>query len=76
MEYKIEKDLNINDVFKTRKSKYPFKDMEVGNSFVFPIKKRYSVYPCAVNYCKRNNLNWKFSVVKVSDTEGRIFRTI
>ena len=45
---------------------YPFKDMNVGDSFLVPLggKKEYSVrpnlYTAAKMFCVNNNLKWKF----------------
>lgn len=79
---KIEKGIEIPK--KEHKTKYPFPDMKVGDSFLWP--KRYSrqesknCYCAAANWVNRMKFydetgkDWKFSVRKVEGNRIRIWR--
>ncbi|CAB4167203.1 hypothetical protein UFOVP868_7 [uncultured Caudovirales phage] len=43
-------------------SKYPFADMQPGDSFPVEQKLRMSVWQCARGWVSTRNLDWKFSV--------------
>lgn len=66
MDFKIEKGLPIEKW--NRESKYPFREMEVGDSFVAPESLRFK----ASQYGK--NLGMKFSTRKLPDGTVRIWR--
>lgn len=57
-----------------KKMKYPFRTMDVGESFALPAKKADNCRNAANLYCRRNEPTWKFSVSKVSDEEYRCWR--
>jgi hypothetical protein len=68
MEFAIEKDV---PVFRNS-MKFPFGQMEVGDSFLAPIDKAPRLRSAAHNYGRRHNM--VFTVSKVSDTEFRCWR--
>lgn len=55
------------------KFKYPWASMEIGDSFVFPTRKRGSVASSATKYGQRTGT--KFAIRKISGEESRIWRT-
>lgn len=66
--YKIEK-----DVFMPKQTnKYPLWDMEIGDSFSFPMKERVNIAGTASAYARRSNKKW--STRKINDRLGRIWR--
>lgn len=68
--FEIEKNVELN----TRKVVYPFQDMEVGDSFSFPVNLYHKVASAASGYGRRNNM--KFSMRSFKDEGvGRIWRT-
>lgn len=72
---KIEKNIPIDYSFVyTKNIKYPYKDMEVGDSFVV---KRIHV-ASALSGCKqwgeRQDENWKFISRKIDNENSRIWR--
>lgn len=71
-EYKIEKGIVIPPK-QLKKNKYPFVDMEIGDSIAFPIKERSSV-SSAVNNFKNHIPQHRFTIRKISDTECRVWR--
>jgi len=68
-EFKIEKGIP----FHAARSKYPFADMEVGDSFSFHPDSAFLVNSAAGAY-SRKYAGIKFSVKKQSETESRIWR--
>jgi len=73
--FKIEKNINIPT--KRKCTKYPFPDMDVGDSFIAGeysriLMSKYS--NAARNWAKSSDSNWKFTVRKIGDTI-RIWRT-
>ena len=67
-DYKIEKNIEV----KTIKPKYPFREMKVGDSFLFPLAKLPAASTAAYDFGKRNDM--KFTCCKVSETQGRIWK--
>ncbi len=74
MENKIEIKKNAPDLPDGR-VKYPFKNMEIGDSFVVENvgAKGSSLRMASSSFCKRRNLDWKFKVT-VSDDKVMIRR--
>jgi hypothetical protein len=77
MSYKIEKGINVEDVAKN--PKYPFSQMEVGDSFIYAtIYNRYAsvkVSNAAHNWCKKQpEPKPKFSTRKTKDGMIRVWR--
>ena len=55
-----------------RQSKYPFADMNVGDSFKAPKHLRQSITNCAKSWVKRNNPSARFLVRSSSEDEGAV----
>ena len=53
MTVKIDSDVPLPSVRKSRVSKWPFRDMEIGDSFEFPAEKRTSVSACCTYHSKQ-----------------------
>lgn len=79
--FKVEKNVPITKTKKVN-DKYPFSEMEVGDSFFIKCKdkedfRRKSIVVC--NYFKKyildNNLNWKYCTRKQEDYNIRVWRT-
>lgn len=73
MSYKIEKNIQI-PLKRTRK--YPFDEMEVGDSFMiegYTPKKIVSITSSANSFCKTHRNGWKFTVRKI-EGDIRIWR--
>lgn len=70
MEYQIEKNMPKP----IARNKFPLDKMEVGDSFVVPLKDRFSASSSAISY-KRKHPETEFVTKKVSDDEVRIWRT-
>ena len=51
---------------------YPFKDMKVGNSFKFSLKKYSSVTALASKFAKKTNT--KFTIRRMTKTTARVWR--
>jgi len=68
MDFKIEEGVPIPD----DRAKYPIAEMSVGTSFIFPLDKRNSVATLASKY--RTLKGWKFTIKRINDKEGRIWR--
>ena len=69
MSYKIEKNIPIQ--------KYPFADMEIGDSFCmgsYTRDKMIKAYDSARRYAKRTNMGYKFKVKKTEKNELRVWR--
>jgi len=62
--FKIDKDVPV-----PKTGKYPFREMEVGDSFVAPLAKRSSISCVMGRYAPK-----KFTTSKISDTECRVWR--
>ena len=73
MKYTIEKNHPVTNEFSGKPPTYPFKDMEIGDSFVFPLKKRGAVASAAYLFGGRHNK--KFITRKVTESEARCWRT-
>ena len=76
MEYKIEKGIEL---IPKRKSgcKYPFGDMNVGDSFIYDEYSRKNqclISNAARNWVKKAQNNWIFAVRKTEDNKIRIWR--
>lgn len=77
--FKIEKNVKM-DQWRERIRKYPFKEMDIGDSFLFPCSEserekhtaRYTIY-AAIGYFKKKNSGYKFSVRSV-DGGFRVWR--
>lgn len=75
---KVEKNIGLPS--KTRKTKYPWRDMEVGDSFLWPrpfsTGEQTKAVGTANSFCKRSPdcKDWKFSCRKTDDDKIRIFR--
>jgi len=66
--FKIDKNVELPTV----KSTYPYKDMEIGDSFEFPISERNKVSSSCSIYGKNNNR--KYAVRSISDSRYRCWR--
>ena len=75
MEFKIEKDVRMEDVI-PKKQEYPFKDMKVGESFLFDGKKlnASNVRTSSYLYCQTVDKNAKFSIRAIGNGEYRCWR--
>ena len=77
---KIDKGLELPDKQSGgRETKYPYKELEVGDSYLVKLKKyskskHASISSAAAQWVKRNELDWKFTVRKV-DEGIRVWRT-
>lgn len=69
MGYKIEKGIKMPE----QNSKYPFKDMDIMDSFSFHIDEMFKVRSASEAY-KKTNSGVKFSCKKINATEGRCWR--
>lgn len=69
MKYKIEKNIETPA---SVGNKYPFGEMEVGDSFKFPKSEIYKIRTAASFYGKRKNK--KFTVRKINNEEFRVWR--
>lgn len=67
-EYKLE---SGHEMPLTQGNIYPFKEMEVGDSFTFPLEKRHSIQSIASRQKAEGKV---FRVKKISDEECRIWR--
>lgn len=82
MEIKIEKDVPIEGTKKPIHTKYPFKKMEVGDSFKVsvgenqtPNQLRNNLFSNIRYFIKMEKPTWRFTSRVVSETEVRIWRT-
>lgn len=73
MEYKIEKNVPMVVLRKPGFSKYPFAQMQIGDSFVAPLEERRRISSAATHYGK--NHNSKFHIRKITEKQIRIWRT-
>jgi hypothetical protein len=71
MEVQIEKNIPIPEP-KKRKTKYPFQQMEVGDSFFYPLKEecntallQMKLNNAACTYCRKNNEGKKFKTTQL-----------
>ncbi len=74
-EFKIEKGIELPN---PKETKYPFAEMEVGDSFIFADYTRErmgSASTGANSWAKTKGNGWKFSVRKTADNKIRIWRT-
>lgn len=71
MAYEIEKGIEIPKSVNGA-NKYPFNTMEIGDSFSFPYSEKTKVTPAA-SYAGTLD-DKKFSIRKISETEGRCWR--
>ncbi|MEK0324869.1 MAG: hypothetical protein QQN63_04115 [Nitrosopumilus sp.] len=67
---KIESGVEVPEYRRGRRAKYPFKELEVGQSFVYPHEK---VRLAAASHAKRYGV--KFTVRKTEDGKYRCWRT-
>ena len=80
MEFKIDKNIEIPSPSPGRKSKYPWRKMEIGDSFLF--HKEYTRLNMTCAYSAANNFRiksrdckkWKFAVRKSGEVGIRIWR--
>ncbi len=72
MAFTIEKGVPLSDARKTTRLKYPFPDMEIGDSFCVPGDRRNTLSVAASLYGKRNGL--KFTVSCQGDGRVRCWR--
>lgn len=71
MTFKIEKEVKIpKKIHHGRVSKYPWPDMEVGDSFFAAVRTSSALLSSASQWADKNNLKRKFTVRK----EGKHFR--
>lgn len=70
---KIEHNIPIKGI-KVSRSKFPFKDMEVGDSFKVPKSKRSGALASACGYGARQEPEQKFTSKIVDDRNVRIWR--
>lgn len=68
----IEKDVPLVTAPRTRGSKYPFKDMAVGDSFAVPLKAQ-SLRSIATSYAKKEQGTVKFAV-RIAEGGSRVWR--
>jgi hypothetical protein len=66
-DFKVDQGVPMPKVYR-----YPIDELEVGESFEFPIEKRQSVQTSASNIKKKSDKS--FVVSKVNDEVGRIWR--
>ena len=71
--YKIERNVPLPLI--TRESKYDFRNMGVGDSFLFPSSIAHSVRAAATHFSRRNGGVFKFTVRKVDGGNYRCWRT-
>lgn len=81
--YKIEKGKKLKSYCRKKdSSKYPFKNMKIGDSFLVPhdkdlcgsnLKNQIRVRTAATNYCKFNNPKLKF-LTQTEEKGIRVFR--
>lgn len=75
--FAIEKNVAIPEALNTRQGKYPYKSMEVGDSFFVPSDDKGSpttkMRSSVAAYCKRNN-ELKF-IVREVEGGARVWRT-
>lgn len=74
MNYKIEKDIPMPSKFH---KKYPFEEMEVGDSLIFCDYSRHNLTlasNAARNWARKGKHNYKFSIRKTDDNKVRIWR--
>jgi hypothetical protein len=65
---------SIDVVLYPQKIRYPFDDMTIGdNIFITDFKKAESARVSAIQFSKRKNLGWRFSIRKM-DGGWRLFR--
>jgi hypothetical protein len=77
MDYKIEKDVPLPALVR-RRSKYPFKDLEIGDSFVIPIKSDKSpsgIYAAISTARSRHNIGLTTARVEGGIRVWRVPRT-
>jgi hypothetical protein len=70
-EPKIDKHVPMPSVSRHR---YPFANMNVGDSFVVAYAKRDSVITAASQFVKQHQPAWQFTTRKVGDGEVRMWR--
>lgn len=70
--FKIEKNVALPKHART--CKYPFADMDVGDSFVAPNTNRIALYAAAHQWTKRDATGKKF-IVREEGNDARIWRT-
>lgn len=70
----IEKGIPLPNPRAPKKMMYPFREMEVGDSFALPSKKEGNCRNAANLFCRRNRPTWKFSVNKIDEKEYRCWR--
>lgn len=72
--YKIEK--NVDKPKRHQRAKYPFAEMELDDSFEFPVSEIRRVQNAAAEHSRRHaHLKVKFSTRTISDKKGRCWRT-
>lgn len=73
--YKIEKGFSLeNTVPRGRKPVYPFKDMEVGDSFLIEKSLFKAVSLASLRFVRRKQPEWKFSIATHKDGTIRCHR--
>lgn len=71
---KIQKDIPMPDTTAGRPGKYPFNEMEVGDSFELKGVPKNTVLNAANSWAKRNKKKYKFSI-RFDNGNTRIWRT-
>jgi hypothetical protein len=74
MNYKIDKGIPLPD--RGTVSKYPFAEMEVGDSFVVSDNEQTSIISAANSFGKKFDPRRKFVSRKITDTSGKYNHTI
>ena len=77
MPYKIDKNIPIPKYGRGKRPKYPFENMEVGDSFEAGDYSRdiaNSLNGSAKSWCRYMNRRWKFTIRKTLDNKIRIWR--
>jgi len=72
MDIKIEKDVPIP----TSRHNYPFRELQVGESFLFPKNKCMSLRSNSYAFGIKQNPKREYVIRIISDTEARIWRTV
>ena len=76
MAIKIEKNIALDiNVGRGRVSRYPLRQMQVGDSFAVDDEKQLKAARNAAYLYRKKNFGWDYGSVKHKDGSGRIWRT-
>lgn len=73
-EWIIDQDVPLPSARAPKKTKYPFAEMEVGESFLIPKKKTDNCRSAANQFSRRHQPEWRFSVYKENEKQSRCWR--